>query len=496
MPKTTKAAKAQRPRKTIESYGRVTKATSALSTSKKRKASPEPLESAPSTLPSISTPRKRFRTHGLNTPAETPTKALGRSLEILNIKPTDSPKLSSFSAKLHGLPSPSASQDATPTTSRSAADTIPPTDEAIPQTVQDLISLNASFFTGLSIHYAHHGTGTTVDVKELTPAISRIWGRRRVRLDDLQRCLGVLTLNASDRIPFALVDHGRGKVCLELLSNTANNVTVRQPDTEAMKQEFEQLIVKEWSQSDENADDFVASLPTVPVKSSKSLVRIQPLLMRGQQRLEDLMKGRLPPSTIQSTTRKRRHGDRDDSPVPEPSAESDEHPVKRLKEASTDVGPPKPVPNQRKERHPNHETLSLPSSASRQTSLLDRIRVKESVSATQVVRSPTELARHAALSRAPEVLSILDLLLCSKGIILSPTAPVARTSFSLNAVVKAVQGSVKNPLASKDVGDVLRVLEEVTGGYVRLVSFGGVHAVVVAGRRPREADISSWGIGQ
>ncbi|KLU86471.1 hypothetical protein MAPG_05483, partial [Magnaporthiopsis poae ATCC 64411] len=162
---------------------------------------------------------------------------------------------------------------------RTAAPALAP---GLPRELLDLINLQAAFTKALSIHHVHNGTAAPVDVNELCPSITQAWGKRKVVLEDVRRCIGVLTAArtpnnksvaaAQSDVPFFLTDYGRGKVCIELHTQAPTILNEAR-----LNQIFETSLKQLWSPSSTrtgaSATDvkrFIATLPQAPLAVCES----------------------------------------------------------------------------------------------------------------------------------------------------------------------------------------------------------------------------------
>jgi hypothetical protein len=442
-----------RTQSSIQAFGHASKPlVNAVQTSKKRKQSAEERSSSPA--PAVKRTKKMCLR--LETPLETPTKAVKRALANLNLAVPAPPGLKSAKRKRAaspGLETPPASPDYEADVDCKLAE--------LPDEIFDLTRLNSSFLTALSLQYAHHGTASPIDIRTLTPSITKIWGRRKVTLEDIRLCLGVMNNKTNDwRInspsAFTLANYANGKICLELNAPKKRKGVLSQSfDEKALNSRFTARLEQAWAKWSEKTDlkAFVLSLPLADVPNSASYKKVAPLLAKGQQRLEEVMKPK---------------ANNDQSPTPQ------SRPKRRKPNASEDkstASKPAQLPPSSKE---NTNPLAAVEAGIRGLGLLERIRQKEAHKST-LPTPPTkeELARIAALQRAEELLSILDLLAAGKGAGL-------RASFPLTALVTSVQASIRSPMSKEEIENCLAVLEkDVAMGYVSYVALGSMKCVVV-----------------
>ncbi|KAF2840147.1 hypothetical protein M501DRAFT_918368, partial [Patellaria atrata CBS 101060] len=320
----------------------------------------------------------------------------------------------------------------------------------LPHELQNLLSLHASFLTSLSLHYAHNGTATPVDLNTLMPSISKLWRKRRVLLLDLRRTLHILqTASSNPRNPavaqaanLKLADYGRGKICLEMSVQRNPGLRSGHIDENALNALFTKGLMQTWtswrsspSHAASPAEDFVAQLPLAPITVCASIAKVRPLLQKGQQRLEDLKT-----STAQ---------------------------LKASETAKRDA---------LQQTSMNTQNKTPAALQNRATALLDRILAKQSALAfAPAGPNKEQQERAAALHRVEEVVGVLGLLAAGKG------TGLGRVSFGMQALCQAVQGSVRNSISVEEAGRVVRVIaDEVAPGFVKLVRTGSVVGVVIS----------------
>lgn len=367
----------------------------------------------------------------------------------------------------------------------------PPMD--LPHELNDLVTLHSSFLTAVSLHYAHNGNASPVDLRALAPSISSIWGRRRVTLDDIKLCLGILSAGAPHESPFCLSDYGYGKICLELAEQVqSRGVMARHIEEEKLNAAFMSALEALWTTWAEKqmqvlemqkralllqsqprkrgrprkaggdqllanptlangatefptVDTFISQLPLAEITVCESLMKTLPLREKGRKRLQDLT-----------------------------DAASD---ARAQKKTRVGILTPRSIRNSNQNTpEPVEQTeANTPSFApARKANLLDRILAKQAAQALLPdAPSPAEMARKAALGRAEEVLSVLSMLVAARG-------GGQRVSFTMAALVQALQGSVRSPISKEEASKVVEVIAaEVAPGYVALLKMGSMCNVVV-----------------
>lgn len=453
-----------RAQASIKAFGRISKPQDQPAASKKRKASPEPTAS-PAIITTQQT-RKKLCVQPHKTPIDSPTRAIGRTLaglELARLSPTPAGRRAARSTA-----SPISFEDTPPTSPCPSNET--EASHTLPIELQDFVALNSAMLAALSLHYAHHGTASPLDLKHLAPSVTRIWGKRRVTDFDLKLCLGLLEGNKVT--PFRLFDYGQGKICLELEEEHGLKRVGARFNQDSLSNGFELKLQELWTRackSDKPAmpHAFINSLSQATVTLSPNATKTAQsiALKRGQKRLLEVL------------------GPRDDN---------DRLPTKRTRIQTEKSKQPQPAlavaPTLTPSAMTSVVTPPATSAQSRAQSLFDRICAKQSHAASLPAR-PTkdQLNRIAALQRVEEVMSMLDLLVAAKG-----QGP--RASFPLSSLVQNIQGSLRSPMAKEEVERCLTVMEnEVALGYVKCLKMGSVSGVVVntAAKPRRDALLAS-----
>jgi hypothetical protein len=231
----------------------------------------------------------------------------------------------------------------------------------------------------------------------------------------------------------SLSDYGHGKICIEIKTSAGKAGRVARPVNENVLNEiFIRGLETSWEEKDPNLplQEFVESLPLEPITTCPSLVKMSPLLAKGQRRLEDLKAGII------------------------------------VKETA-------------KEKTPE-------TSDGRKLTLLERLRAKQLHQSTlPPPLSKAELARKAALQRIDEVVAVLTILSTSSSI------GQQRISFTMPTVLGKLRDSFKTPMSKEEGATCVRLLaSEIAPEWAKIVKIGKVEALVVnRDEKPGEADI-------
>ncbi|KAK1771095.1 hypothetical protein QBC33DRAFT_526816 [Phialemonium atrogriseum] len=299
--------------------------------------------------------------------------------------------------------------------------------ERLPDEILHLISLQASFLKALSLHHAHNGAHVPVDLRAICPNVAQSWGRRKVVLEDISRCVGVVAWERPDksdttsfRNPLLLSDYGQGKICIEL-----------DPGAEAgpLKEEkinarFEENLRLLWSaRKESDVKSFIANLPKAIPRASAT--KKLPLLSKGQKTLDEFKK---------------------------------------------DI-----VKKQQEKEEAKARTEPALNSDGSKMSLIDRIRFKE-LQLSQAAQPPSaaELQRRAALQRADDVAGVIGMLS------MATAGGRARISFTMAAVLIKLKDSLRIPISHEEGACCVRLLAtEVAPQWLRVVTIGGKENVVI-----------------
>ncbi|MCJ1287840.1 hypothetical protein MMC26_007192 [Xylographa opegraphella] len=397
-------------------------------------------------------PRKALLPRPKNT--ETPTKGARAFLEAFAL---------SSSSPSRRASSPLPAQDITPPTSPASIQSPRPTSTTtpcplrssaseLPNELQDLIDLHLAFLTALSLHYAHNGSFSPVDLRNLRPIIERAWGKRRIETDDICVTLGILASDslrdrspADAACPLALSDFGGGKTCIELSKSSLEKGQRRRPiDVEKLNNIFIQNLSYLWStHASVDIPSFLAKLHRAPIQPCTSLLKIFPLLAKGQRRLEDLKAGAI--------------------------------------KAQLNNQKPTALMPQKAQARPK-------TPSSRSSSLLERIHAKELYQSTLPAGpSPESIARRNALQRLEEIIPVLEILTssgsrgdCTDGMKVGGVSKVS--SFTMPTVIQHLQMSLRNPISKNEAVRCVGLLaEEIAPGWVGVRELGKLKGVTVKG---------------
>lgn len=363
-------------------------------------------------------------------------------------------------ARLSVLPTPPSSSDEL---------------DILPDTLLELIAIHKTFTQALGLHYAHNGTSSTVSLSLLLPAITRLWKRRTVCLQDIQRMLALWesTLSTSGREldhnkgPFKLVSVGSGTNEQVNLERTTN-LTISGFDQNELQSRYERLVdvLYEQAQSDRNSYSFVfETLLHFP-----KLRCTTGTCTRAAQTKFD-------------TIRKQILG--------RPQKTSNSEPDLSKLNISDPCAQPKPL---KLEDRLKCRTLGL----------FDRLKAKQLANSTSgAAPTSAELLRRRALHRMPDLIDVLRLKQSQKlnhlfrsdlhGSPSTTRATKTKVSFSLEQLVQEIRDSGRVPIAPEEIRECLQILGcEVPDTWCSVYSGTGINCVTLQGDGWTKEAIKGW----
>lgn len=307
----------------------------------------------------------------------------------------------------------------------------PAQEQALPQELLDIVALYTAFLKTITVHYAHNGTNTPVDLRDISQAVSLAWGKRRISLADIRRCVGIMDVESSTvKSPFYLVDYGNKKTCVELRDGHHG----RPLNEQSLVSVFGANLRGIWQKlQDAAADDMTAlilGLPKAPVQSCEALTKASAMLAKGQRAMEDLKAGIAARKEEKEATKaaySTTPGNVDGTPAPK-------------------------------------------------LSLLDRLRLKETHLAQLAATGPTaaDLERRGALQRADDVAAVIAMLAKASA------GSGARASFTMPTLLQKLKDSLRLPISKDEGAACIRLLaREVAPEWLRIVVVAGKENVVV-----------------
>jgi hypothetical protein len=302
----------------------------------------------------------------------------------------------------------------------------------LPPALLELVQLHKAFVKTVLVHITHNNANAPADFTAIEPDISRNWGKRKVTVEDIQRCLAIQSpKEEKDSCPFVVCDYGRGKVCIELAPTHVG----RPIHEEKLYKQFEANLRHFCTEQVKNEDEMdvdisfeklsLDSLPKVAITTIDTGIRSNPVLVKGQRAL----------TAFKNDIAAREHE----------------------KQAKQTAAANNPMLN------PDGTKMSL----------LDRLRLKQLARESgPLPPSGPELDRRAALNRVMDVSATVSLL--------SLASPMARHSLPLPTLLQRLKDSMRVPISDDEAARCVRLIAaEVAPEWLKVVAFGGRDNVVV-----------------
>lgn len=307
------------------------------------------------------------------------------------------------------------------------------TDSSLPPHLAELLPLHKAFLRTVMVQFAHSGNSTPLDFRALEPHLSRTWGKRKVTIADVRRCVAIHSSRSpGTSSPFIVSDYGRGKVCVELGSGYDAAAIDEDRLCKQFKENLQALCA---GRATEEVTDMevpfqslsLVELPQAAIAQMGTGSQMHPQLAKGERVLLEL-KGSL-------------------------VAKQQE------KQAAQCGAMSKPTTN------PDGSKMSL----------LDRLRLKQlSKTGESLTPSAPELQRRAALNRVVDVAATISMLSLANH--LSP----ARQAFRMAAILDKLKDSLRMPISRDEGAACVRLIAtEVAPEWLRIVPIGGRENVVV-----------------
>lgn len=304
-------------------------------------------------------------------------------------------------------------------------------DESLPPHLADMVTLNKAFLKTIMIQIAHSGNTAPIDIRVISPHISRSWGKRQVTVEDIRHCIAIQSHGEKDSAsPFVLSDYGRGRVCVEL----ADGVEAVSIKEDLLCKQFENniqaLCIKKATDDMMHVDVPLQSLslsdlPMAAITEMGNGLKTNPLMAKGQTLLSELKSGI----------------------------------AAKQQEKQQPVAQKAPILN------PDGTKMSL----------LDRIRHKQLARANEPLPpSGPELQRRAALNRVVDVAATISMLS------LSNPLSLPRQAFTLLAISDKLKDSLRVPVSKEEGMACVRLIAtEIAPEWLRIVAIGGRENVVI-----------------
>ncbi|EEQ30607.1 hypothetical protein McanMca71_000694 [Microsporum canis] len=326
----------------------------------------------------------------------------------------------------------------------------------------DLVDLNSAFLSALSLHFAHNGPTAPANLREILSSTERIWNKRKVAVQDIQRVLYIQGLCPSSvssnpgltsQNEFKLTSYGTNTFLerSERPASSKSSNTLPLNDL-ALKAEFLANLEYYWEENikeDNNrasSQDILRNIPLATIYPSKGPVKP---LDKGGQRTIDQLFGALkskPMLTREPYTKK---------PGP-------------MKDSVT--------------------------TSNRRNGLLERMKMK-ALHQSKLSPPPSKeiVLKQTAVGRISEVINVLLLLspLGSKIDDTMGTSP-SRKSYTMDLIIQRIEDSMRTPASKQEIEACIDILSQstVAKDWVTIVKTNQVKSVVLrSDRRPSPAKI-------
>jgi hypothetical protein len=304
----------------------------------------------------------------------------------------------------------------------------------LPPALADLVRLNRAFVKTILVQFTHNNSNAPIDFSSIEPNISRNWGKRKVTIEDIQRCIAIQSSSEQKgaiECPFIVSDYGRGKICIELVPSHHGKPV----NEDRLYKQFEDNLryFSAGRVKDEDMMDLdlplknlsLGDLPKAAIANRDIKISANPMLAKGQRTLSEFKDGI--------------------------TARQQEQEAKQAAVVSN------PMLN------PDGTKMSL----------LDRLRFKQLAKESgPLPPSGPELERRAALNRVMDISATISMLTLAN--------PLPRQSFTLPALLQRLKDSMRVPISDEEASKSIKLIAgEVAPEWLRIVSFGGRDNVVV-----------------
>ncbi|EFQ97551.1 hypothetical protein MGYG_00592 [Nannizzia gypsea CBS 118893] len=326
-----------------------------------------------------------------------------------------------------------------------------------PSEFLDLVDLNSAFLSALSLHFAHNGAMAPANIRDLLSSTERIWNKRKVALQDIQRVLHIQGLHQPSSQPqsrFRLTSYGTSTFLERKEGTISSKSSITSPlNDKRLKAEFlsnlEAYCVEKGDDDEKPKRDLFRTIPLAPIHASKGSVKPA----GGQKTIHELFGSLKSKPTL---TRE-------------------------------------PV---MKQPTPLKESVST---SNRRNGLLERMKIK-SLRQSKLPPPPSKEAilKQTALGRISEVINVLLLLspLAYKvdNTTSTSTTPALRKSYTMDLIIQRIEDSMRTPASREEIETCIDILSQskVAKDWVTIVKTSQVKSVVLrSDRRPSPAEVTN-----
>jgi len=373
------------------------------------------------------------------------------------------------------------------------------TEQDLSEVLQELKDLHKAFTQALSVYIAHNkgGIRDAVDLAAVLPTMTRLWKRRVVKVEDVERVLAAWELKrgfTGGEIehrdgPFKLEQNGIGlnkRITVEYVWASATGAFVESE----LQQKYEDALDNIFDTQRHDKDSFIWKQPTDSPRLRCEIGKVT------RQRKEKVASIR---DSILTKTK---------TPAYQPlqqNQDQDQQQQTQQPDLSTLSihGPSTSPPRTSKPQQPQ-------TSKSRTTNLFDRIRAKQHQNSTLLQPTAASLLRRRAIHRIPDLVDVLRLKQARK--LLTTTTQSfhqnpnsssnldsqsgrlqMKVSFSFEALVQEIRDSLRSEVASEEIREGLLIMgREMVGEWCRVYEMGSVRCVTLQGEGIGAREVRSW----
>ncbi|CAM1501087.1 Fc.00g102490.m01.CDS01 [Cosmosporella sp. VM-42] len=356
-----------------------------------------------------------------------------------------------------------------------------PTEEGkdnTPAAQAELDGLNKAFMKTVMMHIAHNGTGSPIDVNTIIPHITRNWGKRKVTIDDIRRCIALQSISKDDTTTtpssfssspfgFALVDRG-GSSCMEV--TTTPIVPISRDD--AKTDDGSRIDTRGRGGSGHGATPDWITLQNLSLKE----------LAKPHPSADSHNNSHTGSTAIRIKTAGENHRDATGTAAASRAGEGIRNGAAAIGRShraapaavnAAFTGPSSGQMQMQGIQATGKEVMLNPDGT--KMSLLDRLRHKQLAKANgPLPPSPAELQRRAALNRVSDVAATISMLS------LSNPVSLPRQAFTMAVILEKLRDSMRTPLSKEEGAACVRLIaSEVAPEWLKIVTIGGRDNVVV-----------------
>lgn len=352
-----------------------------------------------------------------------------------------------------------------------------PEPEELAATLRELKSLHKAFVQALAVHYAHHGTKNAALISALLSSMTRLWKRRTVCPQDVQRILAVWEMHdgctsneiAHKKGPFKLIVTGIGSTQQTKIEYVWQDTACNFLENE-LHQKYETAIENLFERAQRDTKDLYRIIYQPLTEFPLLECEIGAQTQARQEKIHTIRDSILSKSIASKTTA---------------SGEPDF--------ATLSISDPSEPPKTREDKL-----------KSRTLGLFDRLRAKQLAnSASGGQPTSAELVRRRALHRIPDILDVLRLKQSQKlnSLFRSDMQSVTggsrtnsmKVSFSLEQLIQEIRDSGRVPTSPEEIRACLEILgREVPDTWCSVYSGNGVKCVTLQGEGWRKEEVQAW----